>query len=258
MKKATSISPKSYRRFTLIELLVVIAIIAILAAILLPALNSARERGRSASCINNMKQQGLAFQMYASDNDDFVLRYTYNFIQETNCTWIGYMASTKLVETGSFMCPSLSDIGTANKSQSHVSVITDTGVIQGITYSGYGMNYKYAGSGRYVRGTDTKRNWSDCNAKYSDLPQAAKQLFVVDTCQMVNGEKTGYYRIDAVKQTSASYGNPDGRHNGFANILFGDGHVGSEKSEEAEPFKYIDPADKRGSGVIFNGYKDLI
>ena len=60
------------KRFTLIELLVVIAIIAILAAILLPALNSARERGRSAYCINNLKTLGTAFAMYGDDHDAMV------------------------------------------------------------------------------------------------------------------------------------------------------------------------------------------
>ena len=57
---------------TLIELLVVIAIIAILAAILLPALKSARERGRAASCINNQKQIGTKMMMYTQANDDWI------------------------------------------------------------------------------------------------------------------------------------------------------------------------------------------
>jgi prepilin-type N-terminal cleavage/methylation domain-containing protein/prepilin-type processing-associated H-X9-DG protein len=58
------------RGFTLIELLVVIAIIAILAAILFPVFAQARDKARSASCLSNLKQMGLAWMMYAQDYDE--------------------------------------------------------------------------------------------------------------------------------------------------------------------------------------------
>lgn len=62
---------RNARGFSLVELLVVIAIIAILAALLLPILQSARERGRRTACLSNLKQIGLALQLYGRDSDDY-------------------------------------------------------------------------------------------------------------------------------------------------------------------------------------------
>jgi prepilin-type N-terminal cleavage/methylation domain-containing protein/prepilin-type processing-associated H-X9-DG protein len=65
--------PKPYRGFTLIELLVVIAVIAVLMAILMPALNRAREQGRRAVCLSHLKTLTLAWTMYAGENGDRIV-----------------------------------------------------------------------------------------------------------------------------------------------------------------------------------------
>src|ERR1017187_10399816 len=65
---------RKVRAFTLVELLVVIVILAVLAAILLPVLSKAKMRAQSIQCLNNLKQWGLAFQLYAADGDDAIPR----------------------------------------------------------------------------------------------------------------------------------------------------------------------------------------
>jgi len=75
-----------HKAFTLIELLVVIAIIAVLLAILLPAINRVKEQGKRAVCLNHLKQLSLAWIMYADENDDVLVNGAIGY-SNSNQSW---------------------------------------------------------------------------------------------------------------------------------------------------------------------------
>ena len=221
-------SPFPKNAFTLIELLVVIAIIAILAAMLMPALQQARERGRSSGCTNSIRQLGNANMLYADANRDYFIysaiwsKYPYRY-------WCGEP------EAG------LSDVkprGGLNDYLGNSEAVRDCPTMSYLTYNsgtnsgtgGYGYS---VGIGTY---TNDATSWDPVPAKQSIFTQPSRTIMFADHVSVSNGQYNEqidlYAPIYMNMDKKQDWGMPSSptmhfRHSNRANVCWSDGHVES-------------------------------
>lgn len=204
--------------FTLVELLVAISIIAILASLLLPALNKAREKGKAISCMNKMKQLGLAQGNYLVDYDDIFPPWRY--MPESGSipilVWMAMYAPYlglpvqngwgDYTQSGPFGCPSQRKWRTSSSGCYSIS---------------YGYNFISLGGSDY-----TATSSSSYPRKVTQVKKPSLQLCHVEGCYNNN---TASYREEG--RPDVQQGHLSFRHDKRANTLYADGHVSAEDQQ---------------------------
>jgi prepilin-type N-terminal cleavage/methylation domain-containing protein len=215
----------SKKQFTLIELLVVIAIIAILASMLLPALNQARAKAQQIDCLSKMKQIGLGFMNYTDDSDDYYVPWAWEGVADTTMNWAWCLKVNNYVEYKLYACTSAKMLN--NKytyGDSSWLRLKDTP--SRYLYIPMGYSYDY-GFGR-MHYTAPKKY---IPVKKSLVKNPSKKILVGDSHRNVSNQNLGLAAISGVDPTLQN-GTLHDRHAGASNILFSEGHCESIKNAE--------------------------
>ena len=230
--KMRTIRRGTFRRngeFTLIELLVVIAIIAILAAMLMPALSTARMRGQQASCCSNLRQLGNYVAFYCTANDDFIPPAYW----DNTGTWYdllldaGSLAAAKVKSGKMYRCPGDADPKILSK------VTADVGQRFLDAHAGWEMSYRYNRAAGYFAGGVLYKN----GLKLNRIPNPSRSLLAWD------GYPTGDANYDCMadvgKLTASRFVDMTAgnrycawRHNNRDNFLMLGGNVVYDRSSE--------------------------
>ena len=233
--------------FTLIELLVVIAIIAILAAILLPALNSARERGRAASCINNLKQTFMVVYSYVEQSDDIYMPY------DTSYPWAAYVAVGTIGDeyiTGSKLRTPLKDVSepllTAQSSGLVwcPSATIGPDLAKPLLTNQYYIAYRlwYTGVAQHPDNPKGVALLGDRNAakqnqpaKDSQIKNASSTILLMESANAADGKSSIVSKAEHVAA----------RHSNNNNMLFIDGHVAAFTAASVKAWVNLPYADTK-------------